>query len=58
VKRRASAKAEEEARARRRPERRRDFFMVVLIDFILTIISISNGHATSLEPVGRTLSAA
>jgi hypothetical protein len=49
VKRRASAKAEEEARARRRPERRRDFFMVAfLIDFILTIISISTGHATSL----------
>jgi hypothetical protein len=46
VKRRASAKDEEAAKARKRQERRSDFFMgVCFIDFILTIISISNARA-------------
>jgi hypothetical protein len=47
VKSSASAKAEEAATEMRRLARRRDFFMVsVLIVFRLTIITISNAHAT------------
>jgi hypothetical protein len=50
VKSRASAKADEETKARRRPERRVFFMVAFLIVFILTIISISNGHATVIVP--------